>query len=344
MKKFILALFLSAANLAQSQSIFKDDLSSYTVDTPLNSQGPWTNSSATSGLGGCAGTGCTNANVILQNMGYANYGTTAKALKIDPGKDGVGRAIPAIGATGDIYVSFVLNLTAAASANANDFLRVVSGALTDVKFRLYAQSNANNTYSIGIKKGDLSNTTVYAPSQLAFGTDHLIVLKYSHLPGAADDILSVYINPAYESGQPSVASATINTGNDQAAAIDRIAFRLNQNNFMPSGAASLVSVSKDWASLGFIPLSTNDNSFENLFAVIGNQAKSGILNINSSRVLDNAALTIYTITGMLIENRKVNIQKGSSFIPIAPIQASGIYIVQLTDNAGKKYSQKIAVN
>jgi hypothetical protein len=331
-------------NFAQSQSIFKDDLSAYTVNATLNSQGPWTNSSATFGLGGCAGTGCTNSIIISQNMSYANYGTTTKALKIELGKDGVGRAIPAIGATGDIYVSLVLNLSTAASANASDFLRAVGSDLTYVKFRLNAQANANGTYSIGIKKGGLANPTVYTPNQLPFGTDHLIVLKYSHLSGASDDVLNVYVNPPYESGEPAVPSATANTGNDEAADIVRLAFRLNQNNFMPSGAASLVSAAKDWASLGFVPLSVNDNSFEDMFKIIAKEAKNGILSIDSSKELNNATLAIYTITGILIENNKVNIQNGNSRISISPIQASGIYIVQLTANTGKKYSQKIIIN
>jgi hypothetical protein len=328
----------------QSQSIFKDDLSAYTVDATLNSQGPWTNNPNTFGLGQCAGVGCTYAIVIVQNMSYANYGTTTKALKIELGKDGVGRAIPAIGATGDIYVSLVLNLTNAASANGNDFLRAVGSDLTYVKFRLNAQANANGTYSIGIKKGESANPTLYAPNQLPFGTDHLIVLKYSHLPGASDDALNVYVNPVYESGEPTVPSATINTGNDQAAAIDRLAFRLNQNNFMPTGAASLISAAKDWASLGFVPLNVNNNAAENPFTIIAKEAKNGILSINSSKELNNATLTMYTITGMLIENSKVSIQNGNSRISISPIQASGIYIVQLIDNTGKKYSQKIIIN
>ena len=340
MRKTIFLLCLLIFNFVQSQSIFKEDLSTYTIDATLNSQEPWTNNSATFGLGGCAGTGCTNANVIAQSMNYSNYGTTTKALKIELGKDGVGRAIPAIGATGDIYVSLVLNLSAAASAN--DFLRAVGGgSLTEVKFRLNAKANADDTYSVGIRKGGLDNATVYAPEQLIFGADNLIILKYSHLPGASDDVFNVYINPPYELGEPSVPSATSSIGNDQLAGIDRLGFRLNQNTFMPTGAASLVSVAKDWSSLGFVPLSVNNNTAKNPFTIIGEEAKNGILSINSSKELNNANLSIYTITGMLIENSKVSIQNGNSRILISPIQASGLYIIRLIDTTGKNILKKL---
>ena len=343
MKITIFLFTISIFSFTNAQSIFKDDLSTYIVNSPLNSQGPWTNNSATFGLGGCSGTGCTNANVIAQNMSYPNYGTTTKALKIDAGKDGIGRAISPVVTNGDLYVSMVLNLTSSL-ANANDFLRVASGVSSNVTFRMYAQPNANGAYNIGIKKGGSSNSTVYATDELIYGLDYLIVLKYSHFAGISDDIVKVYINPVYENGEPTLPSATTDIGSDQSGSIDRIAFRLNQNVAMPSGAASLLSIAKNWDSLGFIPLGINNNNFDNLFTIVGNQAKNGILNISSSKEFSNANVAIYTITGVLVENTKINIQNGNSSIIISPIQASGVYIVQLIDNSGKKYSQKIIIN
>ena len=205
-------------------------------------------------------------------------------------------------------------------------------------------SNGNGAYNIGIKKGGSSNSTIYATDELIYGLDYLIVLKYSHFAGISDDVVNVYINPVYENGEPTLPSATTDIGSDQSGSIDRVAFRLNQNVNMPSGVASLVSVAKNWSSLGFIPLGVNDNNFDNLFTIVGNQAKNGILNINSSKEFSNANISIYTITGVLIENTKINIQNGNSCILISPIQASGVYIVQLIDNYGKKYSQKIVIN
>lgn len=344
MKKTALILLLIIPAIALSQNIFKDDLTSYTVGQVLSGQGSWTNDSTTGGLGGCAGVGCTNATVGSQTMSYLNYGSTTKVLNILPNKDGVGRElIPSI-TDGVLYVGMVINMSNAA-VTANDFFRVVNGIISSVGFRMYVQDTGegNNKYKIGIKKGALGNSTEFAPDLLDYNVDNLIILKYAYGSDVADDLLSVYINPDYQSGEPIIPSASTNVGVDQSDDIDRVAFRLNQTQNIPTGAASLVSVARTWYDIGFIPLAVNQ--FENIpLTIIGNNAKNGSLSIISSRTINDAKLNIYTVTGVLIEKQNLSIENTTNEISINPIQSTGIYIVEIVENTGRRQVQKIKIN
>lgn len=342
MKKTLLILSFIITGFVQAQNIFKDDLSTYIVNQLLNGQGSWTNDSLTYGLGGCAGTGCTNSVVIAQNISYPNYGSTTKALKIEPNKDGIGYPISPIVTNGDLYVGMVINISNA-SGTANDFLRIVNGIISSVAFRMYVQDNGSGAFNVGIKKGGSSNLTVFAADNLSYNQDHLVIMKYTHLSAVADDVLNVYIDPVYASGEPISPSATTNIGSDQTGTIDRIAFRLNQSQNMPTGAASLVSVARTWFDLGFIPLAVNEYENKRL-TIIGNNAKNGSLSIISSRTINDVKLNIYTVTGVLIEKQTLSLENITNEISINPIQAAGVYIVEIIENTRRRQVQKITIN
>jgi hypothetical protein len=344
MKTKLLFSCLLSSTFLFAQNIFKDDLLTYTPGQVLSGQGSWTNNSTTGGLGSCAGIGCTNATVDNRVMSYLNYGSTTKALTILPNKDGIGRElIPSI-TNGDLYIGMVLNLTNA-FINANDFFRVVNGAISSVGFRMYAEDTgeSNGKYKIGIKKAALGNSTEFASDLLNYNSDNLIILKYTFGPNVSDDILSVYINPVYANGEPMTSSATTNVGEDQANDIDRVAFRLNQNVAMPTGAVSLISVARTWFDLGFIPLAINEYDNKPL-TIISTQAKNGILAIDSNRAINNATLNIYTITGQLLEKQMISLEPTSNEIIINPIATSSIYLIEVIEITGKKQVQKIIIN
>lgn len=324
----------------QSQNIFKDDFAGYATGVPLNSQGLWTNISTAPnvGLGPCAGLGCTSANVVPQAMTFLNYGTTAKVLKIDPQKDGVAHPINPVISGGDFYVAMVLNLTAS-NAAPNDFVRI-GNVDASIASRLLAKDNTFGFF-VGIRKGGSSNATVYTPNSYDYSVDHLVVMKYSHQPLTSDDIVSVYVDPVYASGEPAVADAVVASGFDQSGNINRVVFRLNQALAMPTGAAGLVSVSTTWAGLGFVPLATS-NFDKNTFVINSAATNSGILSIESTIALNNVKLAIYDIQGRTIENKTVSLQEKNNEISINPITNSGIYIVEITSE-NKKITQKIAI-
>ena len=193
------------------------------------------------------------------------------------------------------------------------------------------------------RRAQNGNPLAQSALSYSYNEDHLVVIKYSQFPGAGDDSVSLYIDPAYANGEPANPSATTNTGADQSGNIDRMTFRQNWTNGMPTGKAGLVSVSTTWAGLGFLPLSTTVFNNSGMFAD-GSRAKSGVLTINCKTAIENASLRVYTLSGTLTDTRLLSLAESQNTIAIAPIQADGIYIVEITDkNTQKKYSQKIIV-
>lgn len=340
MKKLLFFLTL-ASTFSQAQNLLQDDLSLYNPDQQLSGQGTWTNNSSNPGGSGIATAGGTNANVLSSPISYAGYGSSAKSFQIKPNADGCGTPFTAV-TEGSIYVGFVINLSAAQANSNSDFFRVLSGSNFNTSFRLYA-INAGFSFYLSTAKGGNGNAIAQSALSYNFDQDHLVIVKYTQLPGAGDDIVSVYIDPNFADGEPAIPSATTNTGGDQSGNVDRLTFRQNWTNGMPTGKAGLVSVAKTWNELGFLPLATSNFTTNNHFQVDAKEAKQGVLNIQSSKATSNASLKIYAINGSLIDAKTISFKSSSNSIAINPIETSGIYIVEITD-ADQKFTQKIVVN
>ena len=346
MKIKLLFLDLMAFGFSNGQNIFRDDFSSYTINSQLNGQGLWTNNSTLPnvGIGNCvnpsAGVICENAKILNQSLSFLDYGTSTKSVEIAPIKDGVARPITPIINSGNFYISMVINLVTVPSVS-NDFIRIYNfPGVPEVCFRMLVQQDGFG-YKIGVRKGSSGNATVFSTTTFNIGENVLVILKYSHLPGNNDDELKLYANPNYSAGEPLTTTATTISGLDQSGFVGSFVFRQNFNNNMPFGFASLVSVARTWADLGFIPLAINqfDNNNINIFANNNNT-----LTINSNSTLNNVKLNLYTITGTLIEKQNINLIANNNQIKINPLNNNSIYIAELIDENGNKYTKKITLN
>jgi hypothetical protein len=338
MKKILLILLVTIGFSGYSQLVFQEDFSSFTVNANLSGQGAWTNNSSNpGGLGSCVGAICSNAKVKALGVTYAGYGASANSVEIFPDTDGCGRNFTAV-SSGDVYIAMVLNLSnCSTAASPGDFFRVMSGGNFNTAFRLFAKSIGTG-FQIGFYKGGAS-TIVFTPNGYAFNQDHLIVVKYSTLSGTADDVLNVYVDPTFASGEPATPTATTIAGTDQAGNIDRLCFRQNSSANMPTGKAGLVSVSTTWVGLKF-PAAGLEAFNKNTFQCIANQTSKGVLSVKSEINLENATLNIYSITGALVETKKLNIVNGFNDFVITPLQNATPFVVEIVSE-NRSFSQKI---
>ena len=65
-----------------------------------------------------------------------------------------------------------------------------------------------------------------------------LILKYSQLAGAGDDILNLYVNPVIANGVPATPDATTSSGTDQSGTIDRLVFRQNATATPTAGGSA----------------------------------------------------------------------------------------------------------
>jgi Secretion system C-terminal sorting domain len=347
MNKKLLLIFILAFGLSQAQNVFRDDFAAYTTGANFSGSGTWSNSTSTGfpGTGGCSGSSCVVSKIVAAPLTFAGYGTATKGNELRSDSDGVGTFFTAI-ITPDIYVGMVVNLTSA-SATPQDHFRVFNnGSFISTAFRMFFKQTSGFEFQVGIAKAGSGNPIVYAPNNLSYGSDHLIILKFNQLPGNTDDVISVYLDPNYAAGQPATPNATNSalasaSFVDQSGIINMMAFRLNSSANLPVGKTSLISVAKTWAELGFLPLATS--SFDkSTFQINASQVKNGILNIKSSINLENAKINIYDIQGRMIENKSMAILENNNEILINPISNSGIYILEIV-SGDKKLATKIAI-
>lgn len=341
MKTKLLSLALAISASVCGQNLFQDDFSTYTTGADLHNQGPWThNSSLPGGLGAAIGAIPNNADVLASGLSYLNYGSSPNSVAISADSDGIGTAFTAV-TEGDIYVGFVVNLSAAQANNNSDFFRVMSANNLNTSFRLYA-INTGFSYNIAVAKGANGNPLATSALSYSYNEDHLVVVKYSQLPGANDDIVSLYIDPVYANGEPAATSAITNTGADQSGNIDRLAFRMNWTNGMPTGKAGLVSVGRTWEDLSFLPLSATQFDQSQLL-IDSSNAKVGALTIQCDNNLGDVDMKIIHLNGAVIENQKISLQAGNQSIRIQPISSNGLYLLQLTQSNGKSLVRKIVI-
>ena len=342
MKTKLILVALLATFGTNAQNIFQDDFSTYFSGVDLNNQGNWSNNSSNpGGLGAAIGAIPNNADVLATPVSYPDYGASVNSIKISPDSDGCGTEFPTV-TSGDLYVGFILNLTNAQANNNSDFFRVMSGANFTTTFRLYA-TPAPGAFFLGVSKGGNGNQINFTSNALGYNQDHLVIIKYTQAAGTNDDVISVFVDPIYANGEPSIPTITNNVGLDQCGNLDRLAFRQNWTNGMPTGNAGLVSVARTWADLTFIPLSTEQFNV-NTIAISGNDAKNGQLSITSNVAMENASLKIIALNGAIIENKIITIEATQNSVNITPLNTSGIYIITLTSQNGKRFTQKISVN
>lgn len=343
MKKILLSAFVFITTLTYAQNIVQESFTSYNSNAQLSGQGSWTNnSSLPGGLGTCVGALCTNARVVDRNMSSGTYGSSTKAFSLTPDTDGCGRSFTPFTDNGDLYVGMVINITSAQTSPI-DFFRVMSGGNLTTTFRMLVQATSGTTFNIGIRKGDTANPTVYTANSYNYGTDYLVIFKYTQASGVNDDTITIYANADYAAGESgNTVSATNFAGNDQSGSIDRMAFRQNAGPAgMPIGFVSLVSVAKTWETLTFNL--SNNNFNKNTFSIVSNQATNGILNIKSGMALDNAMLAIYDIQGRKVVSKTTDLTESDNEITINPIRNAGVYILEITSENNQRFTQKILV-
>src|ERR1035437_7052617 len=198
MKKFsllflFLFLFLSIPNITYSQLLLSENFN-YPNGTALTSNGwsPFLNFVNPILVG---------TNNGLSYTGYVNSGIGNAAIIKGDGED-VYRSFTAQ-SVGSVYVSFLVNMTTP-RGDGNFFgLLTSSPNLLFRYLRAYAKA-VTGGWSLGLGKS--SEAPTYGGSILALNTAYLVVLKYTFVGGATNDIATAYVftDPNLPTVEPAV--------------------------------------------------------------------------------------------------------------------------------------------
>ncbi|MFH0866846.1 MAG: Ig-like domain-containing protein, partial [Bacteroidota bacterium] len=133
----------------------------------------------------------------ISYSGYASSGIGNEVSLIATGED-VNKTFTAQ-TSGDIYVALLVNVSSS-SATGDYFFHLGPTVIsTTYKGRLFAKIDGGNNLAFGIAH---TGTAVYTDYLYDLNTTYLIAMKYSIVDGAANDVVSIIINPAFDETAP----------------------------------------------------------------------------------------------------------------------------------------------
>lgn len=104
-----------------------------------------------------------------------------------------------------------------------------------------------NTFQIGIRSTGLAaDTTGWYLTNLDVGTTYLFIMSYNAVPGAANDVVSLWINPPVDGSQP--APNITKTSSGDAPNIARIVVRQGTTT-TPNATIDGIRVGISWAEI-----------------------------------------------------------------------------------------------
>ena len=191
----------------------------------------------------------------LSYPGYpANSGLTAQTNGTS-GED-VNRTFPAQ-TSGDIYTALLVKLSdAPLGTNGGYFFHLGTNTFStsDFKGRIFAHMDTNDMIRFGVSRAGDQTTAVWTDYVYPLETTHLLVLKYSIVSGAANDVVTLWVNPTIGATEPAAQLTAADASGTDIANVGAVAFRQgNASNPTPVGKYDSVKVTNNWAQLWQAP-------------------------------------------------------------------------------------------
>lgn len=222
-------------------TLFMEENFAYTEGTLLMDNG-WIRQS---------GTGTNPPSVAGVNLSYPDYipnlGLSAQTFG---NGDDVHKNFAAQ-TSGSVYTSFLLNVSSATLDGDYAYMFATNADnTTDFKAKFFVGKNETDNLRFGLTKqsnlsGGVVNWTGY---DYALNTTYLVVLKYEFVSGAANDIVTGWINPVIGTTEPAPMLTTLATESDIGTlGVGSVAIR--QSSTTPVAKFDGIRVSNDWATL-----------------------------------------------------------------------------------------------
>ncbi len=203
---------------------------------------------------GWATHGNLGVNTILTvsgNLSYTGYCTPSgqSASLSSAGGQDINRTFTSP-TSGSLYAAILINVTSATTTG--DYFLAFFKATTTMSGRVFIKKDATDAtkFTLGTVKAS-TGTPVYSNVLLSMNTTHLVVLKYTIVAGATNDVVSIFVNPSTASeGTPTVTASDI-TSLDLDP-IGGIALRQASASSAPALTVDGLRVATTWAdAIGF---------------------------------------------------------------------------------------------
>ena len=154
-------------------------------------------------------------------------------------------------ASGTIYYSFLMNVTALGTLNATTggyFTGFTEG--TGNNFGATVWTRADGTgIDIGLNTRTTAANTVWTTGTTAINNTVLVVVSYQLNSGLANDVVKIWINPTPGSIEPAATLSVTNTGGTDLLNLNRILIRQDSATNTPSISMDELRVGTTWESV-----------------------------------------------------------------------------------------------
>lgn len=294
-------------------TLFMEENFAYTEGTLLMDNG-WVRHS---------GTGTNPPSVAGVNLSYPGYipnsGLSGQTLG---NGDDVHKNFAAQ-TSGSVYTSFLLNVSSATVAGDYTYMFATNADNTsDFKAKFFVGKNETDNLRFGLTKQSNLGTGVYWTGyDYALNTTYLVVLKYEIVSGAANDIVTGWINPLIGITEPAPMLTTLATESDIGTlGVGSVAIR--QSSTTPVAKFDGIRVSNDWATLWSgeeppTPVIIATGTPDPVYNIVGNPSEEvSFYNLSGTDLvgpINIVAPTHFEVSTSELEGYATSLQVPSSF-------------------------------
>lgn len=227
---------LLGGDIAWGQSLLIEDFNATTPPYTLTARG-W--SAHSSG-------GTNPIQATSPNLTYAGLITAGGSATLTTSGEDINKPLSTTVNSGSVYASFLLSVSSAQSAG-DYFIHFGENNIGSNIFntRVYIRSTSGG-FQIGLGKGN--ETPNYSSTVYSLNTVYFIVIKHTLVTGAANDVSSLFVQPALDQAEPAVTITQSSTATD-VSNINRIALRQGANSSAASVRVDYIRAGTTWESV-----------------------------------------------------------------------------------------------
>lgn len=186
----------------------------------------------------------------LTYSGYPGSGVGNGVTMTTSGEDD-SRAFPSAISSGSIYAAFMVNVSASQTAG-DYFFHLMQFNTSVFRARVYAKKDAATTnYSFGLSR--TNGTPLYTGFNYAPGSTHLLVVKYTFVAGAGNDVVELFVDPVPGSPEPAATITATDADASEPANLSGVGIRQGTAANAPTQQVDGIRVGTTWASVTAAP-------------------------------------------------------------------------------------------
>jgi hypothetical protein len=302
------------------------DSFNYTVGSSLGALQTWTNVN-------------TGDNITITTGSLAYTGLTTDGNSVSFAADGIDCFSPITSTTsGTVYYSFLMKIGSMAGvtdANGGYFAGIGENSST-LGATLWTKRVDDTNFNLGIevRTANATNTT-YSTASYQTGQTYFVVVGYTfNTATAADDVVSLWVNPTVNAAMP---TATLTDSHTATDLLNASTFFLRQDRATqtPTVQVDELRIGTAWADVVPQTAGINDNNINGL-TMYPNPLSGNTLYLTSTA---NAAMSVQIFDLLGKEVLKATVVNNT--LNVAKLTA-GVYVVKITEE-GKTATRKLVI-